>query len=129
MSMEDVMEKVLDEYRKFIPQIAYVALAAFTLISDRVQDGRAIDGVTYVALAVAVVQALAVVLPSNPVVKTVASLVLALAQVLTSALTDNSISLAEGLLVAIGFLSWASSAAAVNRVTAARGLAGVVRPD
>lgn len=123
------MERFLDEYRKFLPQVAYVLLAAWALISDRVQDGRAIDGVTYVAVAVAVVQALAVVLPASSVVKTVGSLVLALAQVATSALTDNSVSVAEGFLIGTAFLSWATSAAAVNRLTTAGRLAGVVRPD
>lgn len=120
------MERLLDEYRKFIPQVAYVLLAAWALVADRVQDGRAIDGVTYVAIAVAVVQALAVVLPGNPVVKTVGSLIAALAQVAAAALTDNSVSVAEAFLIGTAFLTWATSAAAVNRVTTAGalGLAG-----
>lgn len=119
------MEKVLDEYRKFIPQIAYVLLAGWTLVTDRVQDGKAIDGVTIVAVVVAVVQAIAVVWPGNPVVKAVLSLVMALAQVATAALSDNSISAAEAMLVATAFITWAASAAAVNRVTAASGALGL----
>ncbi len=122
------MEKVLDEYRKFIPQVAYVILAGWALISDRVQDGRAIDGATIVAVVVAVVQALAVVLPGNPVVKAGLSLVMALAQVLTAAVTDNSISIAEGMLVVGALLAWATSAAVPNRVQSARPFA-IGRPD
>ncbi len=123
------MERTLDEYRKFIPQVAYVVLAAFTLISDRVQDGKAIDGVTIVAVVVAVAQALAVVLPGNPVVKAALSLITAVAQVVTSAVSDNSVSVAEGFLIGTAFLTWATSAAAVNRASTAGRLAGVVRPD
>lgn len=115
------MERLLDEYRKFIPQIAYVILAGWTLVADRVQDGKSIDGVTIVAVVVAVVQAIAVVAPGNPVVKAVLSLVMALAQVATAALSDNSISVAEGMLVATAFITWAASAAVPNRVTALSG--------
>jgi len=105
---------LVDEYRKFIPQVAYVALAGWTLVADRLSDGKAIDGVTYVAVIVAVAQALVVVVPKSPVTKAVLSFVTALAAGVSAAITDGSISPAEAGLIVAAFLAWATGAGRPN---------------
>lgn len=105
---------IVGRYRKFLPQLAYVLLAGWTLVADRLDDGQGIDGVTVLAVVVAVAQALAVVVPRNADIKAGASLVIALAQGVTAAWSDHAISVAEYTVLVSAFLAWAAGAAVTN---------------
>lgn len=105
---------IVARYRKFLPQVAYVLLAGWTLIADRLDRGHDIDGVTTLAVLVAVAQALAVVIPGNADVKAGASLITAIGQGVTAAWSDHVITTAEYTVLVSAFLAWAAGAAVNN---------------
>jgi uncharacterized membrane protein YfcA len=104
----------VSRFRKFLPQVAYVLLAGWTLIADRLDGGHGIDGVTVLAVLVAIAQALAVVIPRSPDVKAGASLITAIAQGVTAAWSDHVITPAEYAVLVSAFLAWAAGAAVLN---------------
>jgi hypothetical protein len=99
----------VSRFRKFLPQVAYVLLAGWTLIADRLDGGHGIDGVTVLAVLVAIAQALAVVIPRSPDVKAGASLITAIAQGVTAAWSDHVITPAEYAVLVSAFLARPSS--------------------
>jgi hypothetical protein len=105
----------LHVYRKSVLHLAPVGLAAAVALQDALNATGGIHGaVPWWGALVAAATAAAVYFPGNPWVKAAAGLVGALAQVVTAALTDGSISQAELLMVLTAFLAWASSSVTAN---------------
>lgn len=100
--------------RKSLVSILPIVAAGVVVISDRVNGGGALDGVTWVSVAVAVAQALATYLPDNAIAKAVAGLVLAVASVVAAAVTDGTVTGAEALVIVVSFLAWATAAVVPN---------------
>lgn len=100
--------------RKTLISVLPILTAGVVAVTDAVNGGHALDGVTWVTVAVAVAQALVVYLPDNAIAKAVSGLVLAVASVAAAALTDGVVTGAEALVLTVAFLSWAGSAITPN---------------
>lgn len=100
--------------RKTLISLVPILLAGLLILTQDVNAGKVINGVTWVSVALAVAQAALTYLPSNAVAKLIASLVVGLAAPVAAALTNGGISLAEGLLILVQFLVWAGAAVAPN---------------
>lgn len=115
--------------KKLIYALSPVLLAGVIVISDAVQNGGGLTGVTWVTAALAVAQALGTFLPTNAVAKLIASLAVAIGAGIVAGVTDGSFSLGEILIITTQFLAWAAAGAAENgarpdiaEVAIARGL-------
>lgn len=100
--------------RKTLVSLAPIIAAGVVVISDRVNGGGALDGVTWVSVAVALAQAVGTYLPDNAIAKTVAGLVLAVASVVAAAVTDGVVTGAEALVIVVSFLAWITASVTPN---------------
>jgi hypothetical protein len=100
--------------RKAIVSFAPVLLAGLLVLSDAVNSGHAIGGVTWVSVVLAIAQSAGTFFPSTATAKLAASLAAAIGAALLAAFTDGGVSLAEGLLIGVQFLAWASAGAIPN---------------
>lgn len=100
--------------RKVIVSFVPVLLAGLLVLSDAVNTGHRLDGVTWVSVVLALAQAAGTYFPGNAVAKLVASLAWAIGSAVVAALTQGGISLAEALLIGTQFLAWAGSGVLAN---------------
>jgi hypothetical protein len=101
-------------FRKSLISLIPIFTAGVLVISSAVNSGHALDGVTWWSVATAVAQAVLTYAPSNAIAKALASVVLALGAVVAAALTHGGISAAEGLLILVQFLAWATATIVPN---------------
>jgi hypothetical protein len=107
-------EQLIAYLRKSIISLVPVALAVILVVSNAVDSGTPFSGVTVWTAIAAGIQALAVALPGNAVVKAVASLAVAIGAGILAGISDGRFTTAEVLVVAVQILTWASAAVVSN---------------
>lgn len=103
-------------YRKFLAQFAPVLLAMVIVIQDAISNSTPLGNLgLWAQVIVAGVGAAAVYFAANPWVKLFASLVAAVGAAVVAALTDNQVTLTEGVQLAAMVLAWLGVGAIPNQ--------------